>query len=294
MTQRSISPGLLAAIDFARSPLAVIGATLLLVIVVLAVTGHAIAPQNPYDLKGLDIMDAQMPPGSASMGGIVFLLGSDTLGRDLVSAILYGLRISLTVGAVSTVSAAAIGTTLGLIAGWKGGWAEAVIMRIVDLQLSLPAILVALILISLIGPGLYNVILALVLVQWAVYARTVYSTVLVERGKDYVAAAIGLGLSPGRILLRHVLPNCMPPLIVIATVAIGGAITLEATLSFLGIGLSATQPSLGRLVANGFAYLMSGVYWISIFPGLALLLVIVAINLVGDRMRDVLNPRLRR
>ena len=167
-------------------------------------------------------------------------------------------------------------------------------MRIADLQLSLPAILVALILISLIGPGLFNVILALILVQWAVYARTVRSVVLVERQKDYVAAALGLGISRLRIMFRHVLPNCAPPLIVIATVAVGGAITLEATLSFLGIGLPATQPSLGRLIANGFSYLMSGIYWISLFPGFVLLAVIVSINLVGDRLRDVLNPRLKR
>ncbi len=294
MAERNLSPGALAAIDFARSPLALFGAGILLTFVVLALIGHWLAPQNPYDLKGLDIMDAQQPPGGTSMTGMVFLLGSDTLGRDLYSAILYGMRISLMVGTISTVIAMAIGTTLGLVAGWAGGWVEALIMRIADLQLSLPAILVALILISLIGPGLFNVILALILVQWAVYARTVRSVVLVERQKDYVAAALGLGISRLRIMFRHVLPNCAPPLIVIATVAVGGAITLEATLSFLGIGLPATQPSLGRLIANGFSYLMSGIYWISLFPGFVLLAVIVSINLVGDRLRDVLNPRLKR
>ena len=283
-----------AARDFARSPQAMLGALILALFVGFAVIGHWIAPQNPYDLKALDIMDAQQPPGSASMDGMIFLLGTDTLGRDLYSAILYGLRISLTVGLASTAAALVIGASLGLLAGWAGGWVEALIMRVADLQLALPAILVALILISLAGPGLGNVILALILVQWAVYARTVRSVVLVERGKDYVTAAIGLALPRWRVIVRHVLPNCLPPLIVVGTVAVGGAITLEATLSFLGIGLPATQPSLGLLIANGFGYLMSGAYWISLFPGFALLAIIVSINLVGDRLRDVLNPRLRR
>ncbi len=292
--ERDRSPFVLACIEFARSPMAVLGALTLFVFVVLALIGHWIAPQNPYDLRALDIMDAQQPPGSSSMDGMRFLLGTDTLGRDLYSAILYGLRISLTVGVVSTAVALLIGAMLGLLAGWAGGWVEALIMRIADLQLALPAILVALILISLAGPGLGNVILALILVQWAVYARTVRSVVLIERRKDYVTAAVGLGLPRVRVVIYHVLPNCLAPLIVVGTVAVGGAITLEATLSFLGIGLPATQPSLGLLIANGFGYLMSGAYWISLFPGFTLLAIIVAINLVGDRLRDVLNPRLRR
>ncbi len=275
---------------FLRSTSGVVGAVLLLALLLLAALGHALAPQNPYDLKALDIMDAQMPPGSAGLSGMRFLLGTDTLGRDLWSAILYGLRTSLVVGLASTSLGLSIGAGLGLLAGWRGGATEAVIMRLADLQLSLPAILVALVLISLAGPGLGNVILALVLVQWAGYARTMCGLVLAERERDYVAAAAGLALPAGRIMLRHLLPNCAPPLIVLATVAVGGAITLEATLSFLGIGLPQTQPSLGLLIANGFAYLMSGAWWISIFPGLALFLVVLAINLVGDALRETLDP----
>jgi peptide/nickel transport system permease protein len=288
------APLLRAAREFAGSKLAMLGALVLAAFVALALIGHLIAPQNPYDLKALDIMDAQLPPGSLSAAGTPFLLGTDTMGRDLFSAILYGLRISLAVGLLSTMAGLALGTTLGLLAGWSGGWVDALIMRIADLQLALPAILVALILISLAGPGLGNVILALILVQWAVYARTVRSVVLVERRKDYVTAAIGLGLPVRRVVFRHVLPNCLPPLIVLGTVSVGGAITLEATLSFLGIGLPATQPSLGLLIANGFGYLMSGAYWISLFPGFVLLAIIMSINLVGDRLRDVLNPKLHR
>lgn len=287
-------PWRLAVQDFTRSSTGMVGAVILAVLVAFAIIGHMIAPQNPYDLKALDIMDAQLPPGSASVDGMRFWLGTDTLGRDLFSAILYGLRTSLFVGVSSTMAALAIGTSAGLIAGSVGGWVEAVIMRVVDLQLSLPAILVALVLISLTGPGTGNVIAALILVQWATYARTVRSVVLVERRKDYITAATAQGLPRFRILFGHLLPNCVAPLIVLATVAIAGAITLEATLSFLGIGLPVTQPSLGLLIANGFAYLMSGAYWISIFPGTVLFATVMAINLVGDTMRDVLNPKRQR
>ena len=290
MSDRVKAPARLALERFLRSPSGVVGAVLLLALLLLAALGHALAPQNPYDLKSLDIMDAQMPPGSEGLSGMRFLLGTDTLGRDLWSAILYGLRTSLLVGLVSTSVGLSIGAGLGLLAGWRGGLTEAVIMRLADLQLSLPAILVALVLISLAGPGLGNVILALVLVQWAGYARTMRGLVLAERERDYVAAAAGLALPAWRLMLRHLLPNCAPPLIVLATVAVGGAITLEATLSFLGIGLPLTQPSLGLLIANGFAYLMSGAWWISIFPGLALFLVVLAINLVGDALREALDP----
>jgi peptide/nickel transport system permease protein len=283
-------PARIALGRFLRSPSGVVGAALLLVLLVLAASGHMLAPQNPYDLKSLDIMDAQQPPGSEGLSGMRFLLGTDTLGRDLWSAVLYGLRTSLLVGLTSTALGLLIGVSLGLLAGWTGGVTEAVIMRLADLQLSLPAILVALVLISLAGPGLGNVILALVLVQWAGYARTMRGLVLAERERDYVAAAAGLALPARRIMLRHLLPNCAPPLIVLATVAVGSAITLEATLSFLGIGLPLTRPSLGLLIANGFAYLMSGAWWISIFPGVALFLVVLAINLVGDALREALDP----
>jgi len=285
------SPLRLILHNFYQSKMALIGVVVLLIILVMALLANVLSPQDPYDLKSLDIMDAHQPPGGQSMSGTIFLLGTDTLGRDLFSAILYGLRTSLTIGGLSTLIAMIIGTSLGLIAGWNRGWIETLIMRLADLQLSLPAILVALVLISLTGPGKMNVIIALILVQWAVYARTVRNVVLSVMQKDYVTAARGMALSSRWILFIHVLPNCLPPLIVLATVSIAGAITLEATLSFLGIGLPVTQPSLGLLIANGFAYLMSGHYWISVFPGIALLLTIMSINLVGDRLREVINPK---
>jgi len=220
-------------------------------------------------------------------------LGSDEQGRDILSAILYGLRISVGVGLVSTLIALVIGATLGLLAGFKGGATDALIMRAADLQLSFPPILLALILLALLGPGLANIVIALVAVQWAYYARTTRSAALVESRKEYIEAAKVLALSPVRVMFRHLLPNCMPPLIVIAGLQIASAITLEATLSFLGLGVPITQPSLGLLIANGFQYLLSGKYWISFFPGVALFLTIVAINLVVDQLRDVLNPRLQ-
>jgi peptide/nickel transport system permease protein len=211
----------------------------------------------------------------------------------MLSAILYGLRISVTVGVTSTVIALMIGLTLGLIAGYAGGRIEGLIMRIADIQLAFPSILVALILLALTGRGVDKIIIALVTVQWAYYARTARSTALVERKKEYVEAARALGLSPLRIVFRHLLPNCMPPLIVVAALQVASAISLEATLSFLGLGLPITEPSLGLLISNGFQYLLSGRYWISFYPGIALLLTVVAINLVADQLRDVLNPRLQ-
>jgi peptide/nickel transport system permease protein len=212
----------------------------------------------------------------------------------MLSAMLHGLRISLFVGVVAVSCALAIGAAAGLAAAYFGGGVEALIMRIVDIQLSFPAILVALILLAVLGNGVDKVIMALVAVQWAYFARAARGAALVERNKEYVEAARCLGLKQSRILWRHLLPNCLPPLIVIATIDIARAITLEATLSFLGLGVPVTEPSLGMLIANGFDYLLSGVYWISMFPGIALTVVIVAINLVGDQLRDVLNPRLKR
>jgi peptide/nickel transport system permease protein len=251
-------------------------------------------PQNPYDLAQVDVMDSRLPPGSQSMTGYTYLLGTDGAGRDLLSAMLYGLRISLTVGLLSGVIAMAIGAVVGLIAAYVGGRVEMLIMRVVDLQLSFAAILIALILIAILGKGTDKIIIALVAVQWAYYARTVHGTAMVEKSKQYVEAARCLGLSHTRVLFRHILPNCLPPLIVVATVQTAHAIALEATLSFLGVGLPQTEPSLGLLISNGFEYMLSGDYWISFFPGLVLLLTIVVINLVGDQLRDVLNPRLSR
>ena len=277
---------------YCESKIAAVAALSLALLIALALFAPWISPQNPYDLAALDILDARLPPGEKSWEGtITYPLGTDGQGRDMLSAILYGLRISIGIGAISTLIALALGVSLGLLAGYKAGWVEALIMRIADIQLSFPAILLALILLAFIRPGVGNIVLALVAVQWAYYARTTRSAALVERQKEYIEAAVGLGLSPARIVFRHLLPNCLPPVIVVAALQIAAAISLEATLSFLGMGVPVTEPSLGLLIANGSQYLMSGNYWISIFPAIALLLTIASINLVADRLRDVLNPR---
>jgi len=288
------SPFARIASDFAASRLALSGLAVLALVLLAAIAAPLISPQNPYDLAQLDIMESKIPPGGVSADGMRFWLGSDDQGRDMLSAIFYGLRISLGVGALSTLTALAIGLVIGLTAAWFGGWVETVIMRLVDIQLSFPSILIALVLLAALGQGVDKIVIALVAVQWAYYARTVRGAALVERNKEYVEAAQCLALPTRRILFHHVLPNCLPPLIVIATVQVAHAIALEATLSFLGLGMPITSPSLGLLIANGFTHLLSGKYWISFFPGLALLVTIVAINLVGDQLRDVLNPRLQK
>jgi len=281
--------------EFCESRLAVVGLAIFATVLVIALTAPLISPQDPYDLAQLDIMDSRLEPGEVSLGtGMTFWLGTDDQGRDMLSGIFYGLRISLFVGAASTGVAVIIGASLGLLAAYFGGRVDALIMRIVDIQLSFPAILVGLILLAVLGQGIDKVVIALIAVQWAYYARTVRGTALVERNREYIEAAQCLALSTRRILFRHMLPNCMPPLIVVATVQVAHAIALEATLSFLGLGTPETEPSLGRLIANGFEYLLSGKYWISTFPGVALLLTIVSVNLMGDQLRDVLNPRLQK
>jgi peptide/nickel transport system permease protein len=280
--------------DFSQSRIALFGLVLLAIVLLLAIFAPWLAPQNPYDLAKLDLMDSRLPPGSESMLGSTFVLGTDGMGRDMFSAILYGLRVSLMVGVVSGAIALALGAGLGVSAAFFGGRYEQILMRIVDIQLGFPAILVALILIAVLGTGIEKVIIALVTVQWAYYARTARSAALVERNKEYMEAARGLGLPTWRVLLKHLIPNTLPPLLVVGTVQVAHAIALEATLSFLGLGLPITEPSLGLLIANGYEYMLSGKYWISVYPGVALLLTIVAINLVGDQLRDVLNPRLAR
>jgi peptide/nickel transport system permease protein len=280
--------------EYCESRIAVAALLLLVLLIGLAVAAPFITPQNPYNLAEVDVLDSKLPPGGKGLTGQTFWLGTDGSGRDLLSAMIYGLRISLLVGVMSGLIAMAIGATVGLIAAYTGGRVENLIMRLVDLQLSFPAILVALMLIAVLGKGVDKIIFALVTVQWAYYARTVRSAALVERRKEYVEAARGLGLTHSRILFRHILPNCMPPLIVVATVQAAHAIALEATLSFLGVGLPPTEPSLGLLISNGFEFVASGKYWISTYPGIVLLITIMAINLVGDQLRDVLNPRLKR
>lgn len=280
--------------DVLAGPGAVAGVVVLAVAALLAIFAPWVTVQDPYDLMQLDIMDNMLPPGSTLGNGETAWLGTDDQGRDMLSAIIYGLRISLGVGLVSVVAAFVIGATVGVAAAFFGRRVDAIIMRIVDLQLAFPSILIALVLLAAFGRGVDKVIIALVAVQWAYYARTVRGSALVEMNKDYVAAASCLELPRRRIILRHLLPNCIPPLIVVATVQVAHAIVLESTLSFLGVGVPVTEPSLGMLISTGYSYLMSGKYWISTFPGIALLVVIVAINLVGDRMRVVLNPRLNR
>jgi peptide/nickel transport system permease protein len=280
--------------QFAESKLALMGLATLLAVIVIAILAPWISPQNPYDLAQLDIMDGKLAPGEQSMAGKSYLLGTDDQGRDMLSGIFYGLRTSLGVGVMSTIIAMGIGLAAGLVAAYFGGRVDTLIMRVVDIQLSFPAILVALILLAVFGQGVDKVIIALITVQWAYYARTVRASALVERQKEYVEAATVLALSKSRIVFRHMLPNCLPPLIVVATVQVAHAISLEATLSFLGLGMPITEPSLGLLISNGFTYLMSGKYWISFYPGLALLITVMSINLVADQLRDVLNPRLKK
>lgn len=278
--------------EYCESKIALTALGVLILIVLAAIFAPWITPQNPYDLATVSIMDSRMPPGSQAFDGYTFWLGTDGSGRDLYSAILYGLRVSLSVGVMSAVIALIVGMSVGLIAAYAGGRTESIIMRIVDVQLSFPAVLIALILLALLGKGIDKIIIALVIAQWAYYARTVRGSALVERSKEYVEAARCLALPHRRVLFRHIMPNCLAPLIVVVTVQTAHAIALEATLSFLGVGLPPTEPSLGLLISNGFEYMMSGSYWIAIFPGIALLVTIMAINMVGDRLRDVLNPRL--
>ncbi len=283
------------ASDFFEDRIASVALAVLLALVFIALTAPWISPTDPYDLARVDVMDGRLAPGETSFdGSVTYWLGTDGAGRDLLSAMFYGLRTSIGVGIMSGLIALILGTAIGLTSAYYGGRVDTLIMRFVDLQLSFPAILVALMLVTILGKGVDKIIIALVIVQWAYYARTVRASALVERRREYVEAATCLALPPRRILFRHLLPNCLPPLIVVGTVETARAIALEATLSFLGVGLPVTEPSLGLLIANGFEYMLSGKYWISFFPGIALLITIVSINLVGDQLRDVLNPRLER
>jgi peptide/nickel transport system permease protein len=280
--------------EFRQNRVAVAALLVVTVIALIALLAPLIAPQNPYDLAKLVLMDARRPPGYVGSDGYMHILGTDAQGRDLFSAILYGLRISIEIGVLAGMVALIFGALLGTSAAYFGGRTEAFIMRIVDLQLSFPAILLALMLSALLGKGMMQLVAALVTAQYAYFARTAHGAASVERSKDYVEAALSTPLPAYIVVFRHILPNCLPPLIVVATVQIANSISLEATLSFLGLGLPPTEPSLGMLIANGFQYMMSGRYWISIYPGIALIVLIVAINLVGDQVRDQLNPRLKR
>ncbi len=280
--------------EFSESRVAVAALGVVVAIVLAAALAPLFTPQDPYDIANLSLSDARRPPGHIGSEGYTHVLGTDAQGRDLFSAILYGLRISLQMGLLAGGIALFVGASLGILAAYAGGRIETLIMRLVDLQLSFPAILLALVLAALLGQGKTPLVTALVAAQYAYFARTAFGAAAAERRKDYVEAAAATPLSGRRIVFRHLLPNSLPPLIVVATVQIANAISLEATLSFLGLGLPPTEPSLGMLIANGFQYMMSGRYWISVYPGVALIILIVAINLVGDQIRDQLNPRLKR
>ena len=274
--------------EYAESKLAVAGALLFVIFILLALAPSIFSSQNPYDLRQLALKNSFLPPGSG------FLLGTDGQGRDILSAILYGLRISLFVGVASTLLSVFIGLLAGLISGYCGGLIDTAIMRLADLQLSFPAILIALIIMALWGQGISKIIIAITVVNWVYYARTARGSVLAEKEKDYVQAAQAMGMRAPVIIIGEIMPNVLAPIIVIATVRIANAIILEATLSFLGLGVPITRPSLGALIANGYQILFSGYWWVSVFPGLVLMLVVLSINLVGDRLRDVMNPRLKR
>jgi peptide/nickel transport system permease protein len=280
--------------EFRESTVAVAALAVVVLIVLLAVMAPLIAPQNPYDLSQLVLGDARRPPGFVGRHGFTYWLGTDAQGRDLWSAILYGLRISIQVGLVAGAIAFVMGAALGSIAAFFGGRTETLIMRVVDLQLSFPAILLALVISAILGQGKWQLIAALVAAQYAYFARATHGAASAERAKEYVDAALSTPLGSARVAFRHILPNCLPPLIVVVTVQVANSIALEATLSFLGLGLPVTEPSLGMLIANGFQFMLSGRYWISIYPGVALIILIIAINLVGDQVRDQLNPRLKR
>ena len=309
MSTSSTAPGSFARFfdgdvwySFKRSPTAVIAAVIAFVCVFCAVFANWVAPHNPFDLTTLDLSDARLPPAWMDEGKAKFLLGTDDQGRDILSALMYGARISLFVGLASVLLSMIVGVGLGLLSGFVGGKIDAFIMRVCDVMLSFPSILIAL-LIDGIGRAIFPnahdtlafgvLIIAISLTGWVRYARTVRGSTMVERNKEYVQAARVIGAAPARIMLRHVLPNVLGPVLVLATIQVAAAILTEATLSFLGVGVPPTSPSLGTLIRIGNDFLFSGEWWITIFPGAMLVLIALSVNLLGDWLRDALNPRLR-
>jgi len=288
--------------SFRTSPVAIVAASIAFICIVCAVFAGWVAPHNPFDLTTLVLDDARLPPAWAPEGSRKYLLGTDDQGRDILSALIYGARISLVVGVTSVILSMLIGVGLGLLAGFRGGWTDTILMRVCDVMLSFPAILVALLMAG-VGRALFPqahdtvafgvLILSITLTGWVQYARTVRGSAMVERHKEYVQAARVTGVAPLRIMFRHVLPNVLGPVLVLATIHVATAIITEATLSFLGVGVPPTSPSLGTLIRVGNDYLFSGEWWITIFPGLMLILIALSVNLLGDWLRDALNPRLR-
>jgi len=289
--------------SFTRSPITMVSAIVALICILGALFAPWIAPHNPFDLASLNLLDAFKPPSWIEEGEAQYLLGTDDQGRDVLSAIMYGARVSLLVGLSATLFATTLGVTLGLLAGYLGGKLDALLMRICDVQLTFPSILVALLIDGVVRAALprevhdqialFVVIFAIGISEWPKFARTVRGSTMVERNKEYVQAARVIGVTPPRIMLSHVLPNVMGPVLVIATLNLGLAILSEATLSFLGVGVPATQPSLGTLIRIGNDFLFSGEWWITIFPGVTLIAMVLSVNLLGDWLRDALNPKLR-
>jgi len=288
--------------SFRSSPVAMLAAAIAFVCVFCAVFAGWVSPHNPFDLATLELSDARLPPAWSTEGTTKYLLGTDDQGRDILSAVIYGARISLIVGLVSVMVSVFVGVLFGLLAGFWGGWLDAFLMRVCDVMLSFPPILVALLMAG-VGRALFPdaptsvafgvLIISISLTGWVQYARTVRGSTLVERSREYVQAARVTGVSPWRIMMRHVLPNVMGPVLVLATIQVATAIITEATLSFLGVGVPPTSPSLGTLIRVGNEYLFSGEWWITVFPGAMLVLIALSVNLLGDWLRDALNPRLR-
>ena len=280
--------------DFRNSLSAQFGAAIVATITLAAIFAPLIAPQDPYDLVVIDIMDAYKAPWLLGDGEISYPLGTDAQGRDILSAVLYGARVSIFVGIMGVLASGTIGVSLGLIAGYFGGLVDNAIMRLADIELSFPSILIALFIMYFWEPGIRNIIVAITAVEWVLYARTARASVLSEREKGYVEASQAIGVSVPKIIFRHLLPNIMAPIVVIANVRFAWVIILEASLSFLGAGVPAERPSLGRLILNGYQLLFSGYWWTSVFPGIALVLLVLGVNLLGDWLRDSLNPKLKK
>ena len=290
--------------DFKRSPVTIVSFAVVVVLFLLAVFAELVAPTNPFDVGSLNLMNGFTPPMQPNaFTGEVFPLGTDDQGRDLLSAIIFGLRVSLFVGLTAVILAMVLGVSLGLLAGYRGGWVDSLIMRAADIQVTFPSILIAMLIFGvargLLPPSMRDelaisvLIISIGLSEWVPFARTVRGTTLVEKEKEYVQAARLIGLSSGQIMLRHILPNVLSPVLVIATITLALAIIAEATLSFLGVGAPPTEPSLGTLIRIGQDFLFSGEWWILIFPAVTLLALALSVNLLGDWLRDILNPRLK-
>jgi len=288
--------------SFRRDPVAIVSFIIFAILVMLSIAAPFIAPYNPYDTTSIDIMDSELPPSWLDGGEQRFFMGTDTQGRDMLSTMLYGLRISVVIGCGAVILQAVIGILIGLISGYTGGKVDAFLMRLADVQLSFSTLMVAIFISAIFqlafGVGYYEdmavplLVVVIGLAEWPQYARTVRASVLGEKNKEYVEAARVIGLPPFHIMRKHILPNSMSPVLVISTVQIANAVMSEAALSFLGLGMPVTKPSLGSLINAGFEYIFSGLWWITFFPGVLLVLFVVVVNLLGDWLRDVLNPKL--